>query len=143
MLKRIGGAAAKRIVSEIGEDAIPRIIRQLDDMTEGAISRLIGSCGAGGARVRGLAAPLAIPTCPGLSPQEVIDAMPLVGTDQKDWDNLVDLSNLVTSRGLSGYSGGDAVRALLKENATSAARVNEVARALLELPEVFLVTIPC
>lgn len=101
MLKRLGIAAAARIAKELGEDAIPRIMRQLDDLTDGAVSRLLGSCTASTGRVPGLASPL-LASCPGFTPDEILLATEKLGISETGWKALADVADAYNARGVDG-----------------------------------------
>jgi hypothetical protein len=147
ILKRVGIAAASRIIDRIGPGAMDTLLRQVDDLTGGAITRLRASCSmvaeaAGVATVAPVAwiaisPPQPAQICPGLTPEEIVQYSHRVGSAE-NWETLADLSDLVSSRTLPGppMSGGEAVRTLLNNTVMikNPAQLQRVARAILDAP---------
>jgi len=138
ILKRIGIAAAADIVRRIGPDAVNRVVRQMDNLTGGAIRRLMGAC-ASLALVAAVAAPPveAQALCPGLSPDEVVNYAQRVG-GVRNWQTLADLATMIDGRGIQNFSGAAAVRRLLEHPDINAnpSRIQAVARAIIDAPKV-------
>lgn len=138
ILKRIGIAAAADIVRRIGPDAVGRVVRQMDNLTGGAIGRLMGAC-ASVALVAAVAVPPigAQALCPGLTPDEIIKYAQRVG-GERNWQTLADLATMVDGRPTRKLQGADAVRRLLDhpDISSNPSRIQAVARALFGAPTV-------